>query len=261
MKKYTTEEFLEIIRILRSENGCPWDREQTHQSLRPCMVEEAAELQAAVRIYDTTGNADNLREELGDILLQVVMHSQIAFEEGLFTYEDVVAEVSQKMIRRHPHVFGSHEADTSEKVLVQWEEIKKKEKEAATWTVSPLCDIPIELPALARGTKVAKKIHQLYQEGPSFDEVILRMNRLVEDMGASNQSVLLDRGSEEQKEIKELLEEQVGELLWNVCEMSRIYGMSPEQILSDQIARKMDIENARNADKLTLKADNNGKKP
>lgn len=126
--RYTYEDFLDIIAMLRSENGCPWDKVQTHDSLRPCMMEEAAEVLAAIRIYDTTGNAGNLQEELGDVLLQVVMHAQIAKEEGIFTMEDVVNDVAQKMVRRHPHVFGTVEANTSEQVLQNWEEIKKQEK-------------------------------------------------------------------------------------------------------------------------------------
>ena len=128
-KRHDFQSFVRIIKALRAENGCPWDREQTHESLKPCMTEEAAELLAAIRIYEKTGNAENMREELGDILLQAVMHSVIAEEEGLFTIEDVIDEISQKMIRRHPHVFGSVQAETSDQVLVNWEEIKKKEKD------------------------------------------------------------------------------------------------------------------------------------
>ena len=127
-KTYTYEDFLGIIATLRSENGCPWDKVQTHESLKPCMMEEAAELLASIRIYDKTGNPENMIEELGDVLLQVVMHAQIAKEEGIFTMEDVVNEVSCKMVRRHPHVFGTGNADTPDEVLVNWEEIKKEEK-------------------------------------------------------------------------------------------------------------------------------------
>ena len=105
-KQYTLEDLIHIVETLRSENGCPWDRKQTHKSLKPCMMEEAAELVSSIRIYDTTGNAENMREELGDILLQVVMHAQIAREEGLFAMEDVIREISAKMIRLHPHVFS-----------------------------------------------------------------------------------------------------------------------------------------------------------
>ena len=144
--KYTYEDLLKIIEMLRSENGCPWDKVQTHESLKPCMMEEAAELLASIRIYDKTGNAENMREELGDILLQVVMHSQIASEEGLFTMEDVVDEVSRKMVRRHPHVFGNVNADTPDEVLTNWEDIKKEEKKGKDWIESPLREIPIELP-------------------------------------------------------------------------------------------------------------------
>ena len=116
-EKYTYEDFLEIIKTLRSENGCPWDKEQTHESLRPCMMEEAAEVIAAIRILRETGNAENLREELGDVLLQVVMHSCIAEEEGIFTMAEVVNEIAEKMVRRHPHVFGDTEVDGSAQVL------------------------------------------------------------------------------------------------------------------------------------------------
>ena len=136
-KQYTYEEFLEIIRILRGENGCPWDKVQTHESLKPCMTEEAAELLSSIRIYEQTGNSENMIEELGDVLLQVVMHAQIASEEGLFSMADVVDAVSRKMVHRHPHVFGSGNADTPEEVLTNWEEIKKEEKKDKEWVESP----------------------------------------------------------------------------------------------------------------------------
>ena len=171
-KEYTFEEFREIIKTLRSENGCPWDKEQTHTSLKPCMMEEAAELLAAIRIYDTCGNAENMKEELGDILLQVVMHSQIASEEGLFSMDDVIAEVSRKMIRRHPHVFGDVKADTADEVLSNWDDIKKKEKENQSWVESPLREIPPELPALTRASKILKKQDKLYEKTPDIHPML-----------------------------------------------------------------------------------------
>ena len=125
-RRHTFTGFVEIIKALRAEGGCPWDREQTHDSLRPCMTEEAAELLAAIRIYNQTGNAENMREELGDILLQAVMHSVIAQEEGLFTIDDVIEEVSRKMIRRHPHVFGEMEAENSQQALGNWERSEER---------------------------------------------------------------------------------------------------------------------------------------
>lgn len=131
--QYTFQEFRDIIARLRAKDGCLWDREQTHASLEPCMIEEAAELVSAVRIYDKTGSYGNMCEELGDVLLQVMMHSIIAEEEGFFTIEDVITGVSKKMIRRHPHVFGTAEAEDSDAVLRNWAEIKKKEKEENQW--------------------------------------------------------------------------------------------------------------------------------
>ena len=169
-KQYTYEEFLAIIATLRSENGCPWDKVQTHDSLKSCMMEEAAELLASIRIYNKTGNPENMIEELGDVLLQVVMHAQIASEEGLFTMEDVINEVSRKMVRRHPHVFGTESADTPDEVLVNWEEIKKEEKKDKDWVQSPLKDIPKELPSLTRAVKVLKKIDKHYEKGNTFDQ-------------------------------------------------------------------------------------------
>ncbi len=123
-KRYGLEDLRQIIRILRSGQGCPWDREQTHTSLKECMREEAQEALDAIDIYARTGAWDNLCEELGDVLLQVVMHSVIAQEEGIFTLEDVIQGISEKMIRRHPRVFGGAEADSA----LSWEEIKERER-------------------------------------------------------------------------------------------------------------------------------------
>ena len=122
------DNFRRIIKRLRAEDGCPWDREQTHGSLKAPVIEEAAEVICGINVYEKTGNAENLKEELGDLLLQVVMHSQIAEEEGLFSLNDVVNCITEKMIRRHPHVFGEMKVLDSGEVLVNWEKIKEKEK-------------------------------------------------------------------------------------------------------------------------------------
>ena len=118
----------EIVQILRSENGCPWDREQTHASLKPECIEEAAEVVCGINILEKTGNAENLKEELGDLLLQVMFQSVLAEEEGLFTFEDVVGTVADKMIRRHPHVFSGVVFATEEERKASWEKIKQEEK-------------------------------------------------------------------------------------------------------------------------------------
>lgn len=118
------DEFIETIAALRGEGGCPWDMEQTHESLKQCLLDESQEVLEAIDAKDD----ENLCEELGDVLLQVVMHAQIAAEEGRFTMEDVVRGVNEKMIRRHPHVFGDVKVDSLEDQLKLWEEIKKQEK-------------------------------------------------------------------------------------------------------------------------------------
>lgn len=223
-KKYTYEDFLEIIKILRSENGCPWDREQTHESLKPCVMEEAAELVGSIRIYDKTGNAENMQEELGDLLLQVVMHSQIAEEEHLFTMDDVVEMVAEKMVRRHPHVFGNATADTSSEVLKNWDEIKKSEKEGKSWIESPLKEIPRELPSLSRSVKLLKKIDKLYEKRPNEEQVL-------EDM-IKKLSVLQENANKDQKED---LKQVVGDVLLGLSDLCRINKLTPEQILTDRL--------------------------
>lgn len=132
------EKFRQIIARLRAEDGCPWDREQTHTSLKPACIEEAAEVICGINILEQTGSADNLKEELGDLLLQVVMHVQIAEEEGLFTMDDVIRGISDKMIRRHPHVFGGETVSDAGEVLTKWADIKKQEKAGKEWMESYL---------------------------------------------------------------------------------------------------------------------------
>lgn len=223
-KQYTYEDFLEIIKTLRSEGGCPWDREQTHESLRPCMMEEAAEVISAIRIYEKTGNAENLQEELGDVLLQVVMHARIAEEEGLFTMEDVVDNVASKMVRRHPHVFGTVEVDNSTEVLKNWEEIKKTEKEGKSWIESPLKEIPKELPALTRAPKVLKKADKYYNRTSSYEEDIAELKR---------STAALERLGEERDGRD--LQKELGNILMAASDIAREYKLPLEQILTDRI--------------------------
>lgn len=223
-EKYTYEDFLDIIKTLRSENGCPWDKEQTHESLRPCMMEEAAEVVAAIRIFKETGNAENLREELGDVLLQVVMHACIAEEEGIFTMAEVVNEIAGKMVRRHPHVFGNTEVDGSAQVLQNWEEIKKQEKEGKSWIPSPLKEIPRELPALTRAPKVIKKADKYYGRSRSRSEDIAVLKKAIE---------ALEKADEEQMEA--CAEKELGDILMAVSDIASLYKTSLEQVLTDRI--------------------------
>ncbi len=237
-EKYNFEDFVKIIERLRAKDGCPWDREQTHDSLRPCMMEEAAEFVSSVRIYHESGSAENMREELGDILLQVVMHSVIAEEEGLFTLGDVIEEVSEKMIRRHPHIFGAAEVDSSEQVLQNWDEIKKKEKEGKSWIESPLREIPKELPSLTRGPKVLKKIDKLYEAAPSREETAEKLLETVRELSAC---------SEETE--KEKTEQLLGDALLGICEIARREKIPAEQVLMDRIEELIEQKEGKRADR------------
>lgn len=222
-KKYSFQDFLEIIETLRSEHGCPWDKEQTHESLRPCIMEESAELVAAIRIYQKTGDYDNLLEELGDVLLQVVMQSQIASEEGIFTMEDVIQEISRKMVRRHPHVFGDVFASDSKQVLKNWEEIKKEEKKDKDAAVIQLSEIPLELPALTRAQKVLKKAEK-YHGSESYRQCYESFKEL------AGQLENVEHLSKEEKN------EKFGQALLRLSNLARLSGVHAEQSLSDVLS-------------------------
>ncbi len=146
------EELCSIIARLRAPGGCPWDMEQTHASLKKNMIEEAYEAAEAI----DSGDGPKMADELGDVLLQVVLHAQIGAEAGEFTIDDVTDAVCRKMIERHPHVFGDKTADTSEKVLDQWEEIKRQQRGQKTlW--AEMSGVSKALPSLTRGEKLYKK--------------------------------------------------------------------------------------------------------
>lgn len=120
--------FRKIMEILQGPEGCPWDSTQTFSSLKPSIIEEAAEVVCGANVYEATGNSDNLREELGDLMMVIMLECRIAESQGMFSVDDVLHDVADKMIRRHPHVFGDGEASNTGEVLVKWEEIKKEEK-------------------------------------------------------------------------------------------------------------------------------------
>lgn len=233
-KQYGFEDFVKIIERLRAKDGCPWDREQTHDSLRPCMMEEAAEFVSSIRIYHESGSAENMREELGDILLQVVMHSVIAQEEGLFTLGDVIEEVSEKMIRRHPHIFGTVQVNSSAEVLQNWDEIKKKEKEGKSWIESPLREIPKELPSLTRGPKVLKKIDKLYKAAPGRAENAEKLLETVRVLAAYDE-----------KTEKAKVETLLGDALLGLCEIARREKIPAEQVLMDRIEELIEANERR----------------
>ena len=152
------EEFEQVIARLRAPDGCPWDRAQTHASLKRTCIEEAAEVICGINILERTGDPDNLKEELGDLLMQVIMHARIAEEEGLFTMDDVIQSITGKMIRRHPHVFGNGEGPGDDGSQASWDEIKKQEKAGKEWTEEYLPEAFDESIELIRAAKKRKGI-------------------------------------------------------------------------------------------------------
>lgn len=216
-KKYTLDDLVQVIRILRGESGCPWDRVQTHTSIRQDMLEEAYEAADAI----DKGNMENLCEELGDVLMQVVFHAEIEAEKGGFTMEDVIRGICEKMVYRHPHVFGNGEvqADTPEQVLVNWEELKKKEKHTETQT-EVMKAVPDALPALIRARKVQKKAADVgfdfYEAGGAFEKVQEEIRELEE-------AVRLQDGTEE---------EEFGDILFALVNISRFLKINPEFALT-----------------------------
>jgi len=205
-------EMLEVIEALRAPEGCPWDREQTHRTLRPYLLEETYELLEAIDSEDD----EEVLEELGDVLLQVFMHHAIAQEEGRFTIAEVAHHATAKMINRHPHVFGDVEAATAEAVLANWEGLKQKETRKRG-RVSALEGAPRTLPALAWALSIQKRAARV-----GFD--------WTDDAG------VLDKIAEEARELaaettRERQEEELGDLLFSLVNLARRMKINPEDAL------------------------------
>lgn len=207
----------QVIAALRGPNGCPWDKEQTHHSLKKYLIEEAYEVLEAIDEED----GDHLAEELGDVLLQVLLHAQIGEDDGFFQIEDVIEILTEKMIRRHPHVFSNAEADNSEKVVTQWEEIKKQEKgRNEEGFHSILSGIPNGLPSLAYALKLQKKAAKV---GFDWDDDAPMWKKLQEE---------IEEWLHELKEgNKEAAENELGDILFVMVNLARYHGIEPEEAL------------------------------
>lgn len=213
----TVAKFDEIVRILRAPDGCPWDREQTHKSLKSCMIEEAYEAVDAIEEEDY----DNLQEELGDLLLQILFHAQLADEEGYFNLADVVDGISQKMINRHPHVFGDVTVKDSAEVLQNWDEIKKKEKKQMSISQEML-NIPKSYTALMQAQKIQSKARQ---EGFDWDEAKPALEKVLEEAAEVLQEI------ERPQRKQERLEEELGDLLFACVNLARLCDVYAEDAL------------------------------
>ena len=215
-ERYDYNDLLNIMTRLRAPNGCPWDREQDHKSLKRYLIEEAYEVLEAI----DEENPSKLCDELGDLLLQVVFHAQIAKENGQFDVSDVVHGVSAKMVNRHRHVFGDEEAETSDDVMDIWEKVKKEEKGLKTQT-QVLKEIPGNLPALMRSFKVQQKAAQV---GFDWDNIQDAMQKVKEEFNELEQAC--------KSENEANIEEELGDLLFAVVNVSRFLKVQPELALT-----------------------------
>ncbi|WP_148867700.1 nucleoside triphosphate pyrophosphohydrolase [Thermosediminibacter litoriperuensis] len=211
------KDLIEIMARLRGENGCPWDKAQTHETLKPFLLEEAYEVIDAI----DGGDPGELSEELGDLLLQIVFHSRIAEENGRFCFDDVVDGICKKMVRRHPHIFGDLKVSGAADVLKNWEDIKKEEKEVNSYAET-MDKVPEIFPALMRAYKVQEKAARV-----GFDW--------------ENVEGALEKVYEELKELKEVyksnnsdkIREEIGDLLFAVVNVARFLSVNPELALRE----------------------------
>lgn len=212
---YDMDDFRRIIEVLRSPGGCPWDIEQTHESIRRNLLEEAYEVCEAI----DQKNPEHLREELGDLLLQIIFHTRIEEEKGAFNLDDVADSSCKKLIFRHPHVFGNVDVSGSEEVIKNWDELKKKEKSQTT-VVKTMTDVAESLPALWRAEKIQNKARKV---GFDWPEVSGAMDKLHEEIAE-----LVEAQAEKDKAH---IEEELGDLLFTAVNVARFSDIDPETAL------------------------------
>jgi len=217
------EALVQIMERLRADNGCPWDREQTRETLKPFLIEEAYEVVEAI----DEGDPKHLMEELGDLLFQVVFHAQVAAERREFTIGQVLAATADKMMRRHPHVFGDGTASTTREILEQWEELKREERHAAAGVpASALDGVPRELPGLLRAQRLQDKASRTGFDWPEISGV---MAKVEEELGELKEAI----GSA----VPEAVEEELGDVLFSLVNLARFLSLSAEEALRKSITR------------------------
>ena len=213
------QKLLDIMSALRSENGCPWDKEQTRESLKPFLIEETYEVLEAL----DEGDPRKIKEELGDLLFQIVFHCQLAKENGEFDMDDVIKKISDKMIARHPHVFGEAQFETSEEVLKQWEERKREEGKLRE---SILEGIPKELPSLLRAQRLQARAARVGFDWKRVEDVMEKLDEEIKEFRDALKS-------KEQKEI----EDELGDVFFVLVNVSRFVGVNPEDALRKTISK------------------------
>jgi MazG family protein len=216
------ERLLDIMHRLRGPEGCPWDREQTPTSLKPYLVEEAYEVIEAIEAED----AEALREELGDLLFQVVFHAEIAAEVGQFTMVDVVSRLADKMVSRHPHVFGDARVGTPHQALAQWEAIKRREAESEGRRRSVIEGVPRALPSLIRAQRVQNKAARVNFDWPDAPAAWTKVEEEVREAAAA-----VAAGD------RERLHEELGDVLFSLVNVARLSGLDAEDALHAAIEK------------------------
>ena len=216
------ERLVELMSILRGEKGCPWYREQTHQSLKPYVIEETYEVLEAI----DSGNLDKLKDELGDLLLQVVFHAQLAAEKGSFNMDDVSDAISEKLIRRHPHVFAEVKVANVEGVLANWERIKKSEMPHER--ESALDGIPKDLPALLKAEKLQKKAARV---GFDWGDLEGPLNKVKEEFQEFEEVLNKDDLPLQGTPEWDKLEDEFGDILFSLVNVGRFLQINPEMAL------------------------------
>lgn len=235
-RRPTFDDLARVIHTLRAPGGCPWDREQTHETIKRNLLEEAYEVAEAIEKDDPV----KLEEELGDYLMQPVMHAVIAEDEGVFTLDDIIAGITEKLIRRHPHVFGDVDADDTETVLKNWEAIKRKEKGNEDRT-SILDGVPVTMPALMRAMDISKKAAKAGFEWPDAAAVLDKVQEEISELRAEIEAGDKPRAAEE-----------MGDLLFSLVNIARWLKIDPEESLRRMVDRfrsrfhAMESEAARN---------------
>ena len=215
MKDDLFESLVEVIATLRGENGCPWDREQTHKSLKSTLIEETYETVEAI----DSGDSSKLKEELGDLLLNVMLQAQIAVENKDFSIYDVIQTLTEKLIRRHPHVFGNVEVDNADDVVKNWEAIKSQEAGYED-RKSVLDGIPNALPALLRAQKIQKRVARV---GFDWDNIADVIDKVDEELGEVKES-LKDSNVD-------AIENEIGDLLFSIVNLCRFLDLQAEETL------------------------------
>jgi len=226
MENKTDQSFhslVEIMKKLLDPEGCPWDREQNHKTLKPYMIEEAYEVCEAI----DKNNPEELKEELGDVLLQVIFHSELARRERQFDILDVIKGICDKLVSRHPHVFGSLNVKSSREVLANWEEIKRKEKKKKKPSI--LDGVPQEMPALALACRIQERASNVGFDWEKIDDVWKKVKEELREFSDAKK-----KGDQEK------IEEEFGDLLFALVNLSRFQNINPEQALRKTIRKFID---------------------